>query len=71
MLYYDKVAISQGINFIKKDASKECDINVSINKIIASSKVPFGRKGFNYFIGYKDDRKIRPSFIMVLNMKAC
>ena len=26
--------------------------NIDINKIVVSNKVPFGKKGFNYFIGY-------------------
>ena len=28
--------------------------HVNINRIVVSSKVPFGRKGFKYFIGYKN-----------------
>ena len=28
--------------------------NVDINKIVASNKVSFGKKGFKFFIGYKD-----------------
>ena len=27
--------------------------NVDINKIVVSSKVPFGKKGLKYFTGYK------------------
>ena len=27
--------------------------------MIVSNKVPFGKKGFKYFIGYKSDRKVR------------
>ena len=33
--------------------------DIDINKIVASKKVSFGKKGFKYFIGYKD-AKIRP-----------
>ena len=33
--------------------------DIDINKIVASNKVSFGKKGFKYFIGYKD-AKIRP-----------
>ena len=29
--------------------------NIDINKIVVSNKVSFGKKGFKYFIGYKDD----------------
>ena len=28
--------------------------NIDINKIVVSHKVPFGKKGFKYFIGFKD-----------------
>ena len=34
--------------------------NIDINKIAISNKVSFGKKGFKYFIGYKDAKKIRP-----------
>ena len=30
--------------------------NIDINKIVVSSKVSFGKKGFKYLIGYKDDK---------------
>ena len=32
--------------------------NIDINKIVVSNKVCFGRKGFRYFIGYKDAKKL-------------
>ena len=28
--------------------------NVHINKLVVSSEISFGKKGFKYFIGYKD-----------------
>ena len=34
--------------------------NIDINKIVVSNKASFSEKGFKYFIGYKDDKKIRP-----------
>ena len=34
--------------------------NIDINKIVVSNKVSFGKKGFKYFINYKDAKKIRP-----------
>ena len=37
--------------------------NTDINKKIVSNKVSFGKKGFKYFIGYKDASKIRPSCV--------
>ena len=39
--------------------------DADISRIIVSNSVPFGRKGFKYFIGYHDDKKIRPSCIML------
>ena len=32
--------------------------NIDINKIVVFNKVYFGKKGFKYFIGYKDAKKI-------------
>ena len=43
---------------------------ININKIIVSNKVPFGKNGFKYFIGYKDDRKVRPLCIILPKMFA-
>ena len=34
--------------------------NTDINKIVVSNKASLGQKGFKYFIGYKDAKKIRP-----------
>ena len=34
----------------------------NIDKIVVSSKVSFGKKGFIYFIGYKDAKKNRPLY---------
>ena len=28
--------------------------NVDVNKKVVSNKIPFGKKGFKYLIGYKD-----------------
>ena len=39
--------------------------DVNINKIIVFNKVPFGKKGFKYLIGYKDDKKVRLLCIML------
>ena len=43
--------------------------NIDINKIVVSNKVSFGKKGFKYFIGYKD-AKIRPLCIFLPKMSA-
>ena len=34
--------------------------NKDVNKIVVSNKVSLGKKGFKYFIGYKDPKKFRP-----------
>ena len=44
--------------------------NIDINKIVASNKVSFGKKGFKYFIGYKDAQKIKPLSIFLPKMSA-
>ena len=36
--------------------------DIDIDKIVASNKVSFGKKGFKYFIGYKD-AKIRHLYL--------
>lgn len=49
----------ENINFIDtKDLSID---DVNINEIIVSNKVPFGEKGFKFFVGYKNDRNVRLS----------
>ena len=30
-------------------------LDVKIDRIVVYDKVPFGKKGFKYFIGYEDD----------------
>ena len=45
--------------------------NVSIDKIVVSNKVLFGKKGFRYFIGYEDDHaKVMPLCIVLPIMSA-
>ena len=36
--------------------------NIDINKIVVYNKLLFLKQNFKYFIGYKDDKKIRPLF---------
>ena len=39
--------------------------------MVVSNKVPFGKKGFKYFIGYEnDDEKVMPLCIMLPKMSA-
>ena len=44
--------------------------NLNIDKLAASNKVLFGKKGFKYFIGYEDAKKIRPLCIFLPKMSA-
>ena len=34
--------------------------NINNIKLVVSNKFPFSKQSFRYFIGYKDDKKIRP-----------
>ena len=48
---------------LKKFHQNKSPISINdtdINKIVVSNKLPFDKQGFIYFIGYKDDKKIRP-----------
>ena len=42
--------------------------HIDIDKIVVSNKVSIGKKGFKYFIGYKDAKKTRPLCIFLLKM---
>ena len=42
--------------------------NIDINKIVVSNKLPFDKQGFEYFIGYKDNKEIRPLCIFFPGM---
>ena len=44
--------------------------NVDIDKIVVSNKLAFGKKGFKYFIGYKDAKKNKPSSVFLTKMTA-
>ena len=39
--------------------------NVDVIKIVVSNKVSFWKKGFKYFIGYKDTKKNKPLCIFL------
>ena len=39
--------------------------NADVIKIVVSNKVSFWKKGFKYFIGYKDNKKIKPLCIFL------
>ena len=38
---------------------------IDIDKIVVSNKFPLGKQDFNYFISYKNNKKIKPSFIFL------
>ena len=42
--------------------------NIDINNIVVSNKVSFCKKGFKYFICYKDAKKLRPLCIFFPKM---
>ena len=42
--------------------------DVDINGIVVSNKFPFGKQDFKYFIGYKDNKEIRPLCIFFPEM---
>ena len=44
--------------------------NIDINKIVVSNKVSFGKKGFKYSIGYKDDKKTQTLMYLIPEMNA-
>ena len=43
--------------------------NIGINKIIISNKISFGKKGFKYFIGCENAKKI--DLYVYLSQKCC
>ena len=43
---------------------------MDIDKIVVSNKVPIGKKGFKYFLGYEDANKIRPLCVFLPEMSA-
>ena len=39
--------------------------DVNFDRIVVSNRFSFGKKGFEYFIKYKDGKKVRPLCIML------
>ena len=49
----------------------KCPLNINdvdIDKIIKSIKVSVSKKGFKYFIGFKDKENVKPLCILLPNM---
>ena len=44
--------------------------DANIDKLVVSRKFPFGKKGFKYYFGYKDAKKVRPLCVMLPKMSA-
>ena len=44
--------------------------DTDISKIVVSSKFPFGKKGFKYFIGYKNGKQVRLLCVMLPKISA-
>ena len=42
--------------------------DIDINEIVVSNKLSFGKQDFKYFIGSKDNKKIRPLWIFFTEM---
>ena len=70
----EKTIIKFGDIEIKKQKFREHKISISIKNIDINqrvvSKVSFGKEGFKYFIGYKENKKIRPLCISAPKMSA-
>ena len=45
-------------------------IDIDINKIVVSNKFPFRKQVSEYFIGYEDNKKIRPFCIFFPEVSA-
>ena len=57
------------ISSIQKSYFDKQYIYIYINGIVASNKFPFGKQDFEYFIGYKDNKEIRPLYIFFREMR--
>ena len=44
--------------------------NIDINKIVVSDNVSFGKRGFKYFVGYKDAKKNK-TFMHISSKNEC
>ena len=69
----DKTIIKFGDNEIENtnftNIKKPFNKNIDIDKIVVSSGVSFDKRGFKYFIGYKDSKTIGPLCIFLAKMR--
>ena len=54
------------INWIHKHKNPISIYDADNDKILVSNKVLFGKRGFKYFIDYKDGIKVKPLCVMLL-----
>ena len=45
--------------------------DIDLNEKVVYNKFPFGKKYFDFFIGYKDNKEIRLLYIFSLEMSTC
>ena len=62
---FDDIKIAKQ-KFLRPNSIK----TVGIGKMIVSNNVPLGKKGFKYFIGYKNTKKFIPLCIFLPKMSA-
>ena len=70
-----KEIITLGDTEVKKHKFHQYKSPISINdadisKIVVSNRVRFGKRGFKYFIGYEDGKKVR-TLCVVLSKCEC
>ena len=56
----DKKIIEFDVTEINQYKSPISINDIDINKIVVSNMFSFGKQDFKYFIGYKDNKEIRP-----------
>ena len=72
----DKTIIKFDGNEIEKYEFHQCKCpilieNIDINKMVVSNKFLFGKRDFTYFIGYIDNKDIRPLCIFFSEVSIC
>ena len=56
----------KNVNFI--NIKSYFDKNIDIHEVVVSNNFPFSKQDFKYFIGYKDNKEIRPLCIFFPEM---
>ena len=63
LITFDNIEVQKPKFHQHKSPTSIYDVNV--DRIVLSSRVPFGKKGFKYFIGYEDDSEKK--YVLVCN----